>query len=338
MSNTSPTATLYTELPYPADGVTRTTNGRLILAGVKQHAPHLLTGKRLRIVDVGCGTGEHTVGLARFFPQAEIFGSDINPASLDLARNLARREGTSVQFVDCDITRNLAERLDEASPGPFDIVCTAGVLHHLADPQIGFSAVRQVIAPGGLFYCYMYTHFGRREEMAIKSLLDEIFPGPVSWETRAGALAQLRFENVHTRVEWNPAHPPPAQNRTAVSTAGVGAHAHAPQPLGSRVGHLFQSLRTSVPLWRTQIVAERNRLGLRGTGQVRRTADHARGAHPAARRVGAAAADARRGDVRLLRVLLFGDRILLLLSSASLRRIRPRHSGSTWSEPCSRIR
>jgi SAM-dependent methyltransferase len=92
----------------------------------------------------------------------------------------------------------LAERLDEASPGPFDIVCSAGVLHHLADPQVGFSAVRQVIAPGGLFYCYMYTHFGRREEMAIKSLLNEIFPGPVSWETRVGALAQLRLENLHT--------------------------------------------------------------------------------------------------------------------------------------------
>ncbi len=200
-SNTSPTATLYTELPYPADGVTRTTNARLILAGVKQHAPHLLDGKRLRIVDVGCGTGEHTVGLARFFPQAEIFGSDINPASLDLARKLAQRERTSVQFVQCDITRNLAERLNDASPGPFDVVCSAGVLHHLADPRSGFSAVRQIIAPGGLFYCYMYTHFGRREEMAIKSLLDEVFPGQVSWKTRANALAQLRLENLHTL--WN---------------------------------------------------------------------------------------------------------------------------------------
>jgi SAM-dependent methyltransferase len=200
-SNTSPTATLYTELPYPADGVRRTTNGRLILAGVKRHAPHLLGEKRLRIVDVGCGTGEHTVGLARFFPQAEIFGADINPASLDMARDLARRERTSIQFVHCDITRNLAERLNGLSPGRFDIVCSAGVLHHLADPRSGFSAVRQVIAPAGLFYCFMYTHFGRREEMAINSLLDEVFTGPVSLKVRAEAISQLRLGNVHAL--WN---------------------------------------------------------------------------------------------------------------------------------------
>ncbi len=201
IANTSPTATLYTELPYPADGVVRTMNARIMLAGLRRHAPALLSRTRLRIVDVGCGTGESTVGLARLFPRAEILGADINPASLDLARDLARRAGTSVQFVQCDISRDMAQRLNEVSPGPFDVVCSVGVLHHLADPRVGFLAVRQLIRPDGWFYCFMYSHFGRREEMAVKSLLNEALPGNVSWKARADALHQLRLENLHTI--WN---------------------------------------------------------------------------------------------------------------------------------------
>jgi SAM-dependent methyltransferase len=201
MCNTSPTAALYMELPYPADGVVRTMNARIMLAGLRQHAPEMLSRKKLRILDVGCGTGESTIGLARFFPQAEICGADINPASLELACNLAHRVGASVQFVQCDVTRNLAEKLHQASPGPFDIVSSVGVLHHLTDPRVGFSAVRQIIRPDGRFYCFMYSHFGRREEIAIKTLLNEVLPGNTSWRARANALSQLRLGNKHSL--WN---------------------------------------------------------------------------------------------------------------------------------------
>jgi SAM-dependent methyltransferase len=196
--NTSPTADLYTELPYPADGVTRTTNARLILAGTQRHAPQLLGGQKLRIVDVGCGTGEHTVGLARFFPQAHIVGCDINAVSLKMARDLAQRERVAAKFVQCDITRDLADRLAEVSPGPFDVVCSAGVLHHLADPHSGFTAVREIISPSGLFYCYPYTHYGRREEIAIKALLDEFIPGATTWQRRSDAISLLGISNTHT--------------------------------------------------------------------------------------------------------------------------------------------
>jgi SAM-dependent methyltransferase len=196
--NTSPSAPLYTELPYPADGVLRTAHARILRAGLKRHAPHLLDRKRLRIVDVGCGTGECTVGLARIFPEAEIFGADINPASLELAQSLAHRVGSTARFVQVDITRNLAERLAEESPGPFDVVCSLGVLHHLAAPRAGFSAVRQVIRPDGFFYCFVYSHYGRREEMAIKSLLTEMLPEGASWKDRADALGRLRLTNLHS--------------------------------------------------------------------------------------------------------------------------------------------
>jgi SAM-dependent methyltransferase len=197
-ANTSPTATLYKELPYPADGVMRTTNARLMLAGMKEHAPGLLQREKLRIIDVGCGTGENTVALAKYFPQAEVFGADINPASLELAGKLADRHALPIKFVHCDIARNLADNLRAASPGPFDLVCSIGVLHHLAQPRDGFAAVRQIVHPDGLLYCMVYSHFGRREEMATKSLLNEVLPGNTSWKKRADAIAELRLENLHS--------------------------------------------------------------------------------------------------------------------------------------------
>jgi SAM-dependent methyltransferase len=198
LRNASATASLYTELPYPADGVVRTTNARILRAGLKKHAPHLLDRKHLRIVDVGCGTGENTLGLARLFPSADIIGIDINRPSLDLANALAKRVGGAVRFVQCDITADLAKTLNDFSPGRFDIVFSMGVLHHLAEPRVGFLAVRQIVQPDGQLFCYLYSRQGRREDIATKELLNEILPANSSLASRAKSLALLRLSNRHT--------------------------------------------------------------------------------------------------------------------------------------------
>ncbi|HEV3416306.1 MAG TPA: class I SAM-dependent methyltransferase [Pirellulales bacterium] len=198
LKNLSPTAPLYTELPYPADGVVRTTNARILLAGLRTHAPHLLSRQRLRIVDLGCGTGENTAGLARMFPEAEIIGVDINRASLDLANRLAARAGATLRFVQCDIESNLVEALHDVSPGPFDVVFSMGVLHHLAEPQSGFRAARRIIQADGRLFCFLYSRLGRREDLAVKVLLDEILPSGTPLKSRAEAISLLGIGNRHT--------------------------------------------------------------------------------------------------------------------------------------------
>ncbi len=198
VKNQSPTAPLYTELPYPADGVVRTTNARILKAGVKAHFPHLHDRSKLRIVDVGCGTGENTVGLAQLFPDAEIIGIDINPASLELASQLAARERSNVRFIQADITSNLAESLAEASPGPFDIVFSMGVLHHLAEPRAGFLAVRELVPADGILFCFLYSRPGRREDIAAKELLTGILPAGSSLKDRGRAIGLLQLANRHT--------------------------------------------------------------------------------------------------------------------------------------------
>ncbi len=197
-NNTSPTASLYTQLPYPADGVVRTTNARILRAGIEKHAPHLLARQRLRIVDVGCGTGESTTGLLRIFPNAEIVGVDINPLSLELARALAAKVGAPIRFIQCDITDNLLDALEKHSPGEFDIVFSMGVLHHLAQPQAGFLAVRQIVRSDGQLFCFLYSRAGRREDMAIKELLSQVLPSGTSLQSRASAISLMHLGNRHS--------------------------------------------------------------------------------------------------------------------------------------------
>ena len=52
----------------------------------------------LRILDVGCGTGEITRRLARLYPQAHVIGNDILESNLALARRDSQELAGRVEF------------------------------------------------------------------------------------------------------------------------------------------------------------------------------------------------------------------------------------------------
>ncbi len=127
--NPAPTAPLYTELPFPGHGVVRRTSSKVLLTGLREHAPELLEREGLRIVDIGCGTGEKTAGIAKTFPDADVVGVDINPPSLKKARELATRQGLKTSFVRCDISNDLLGGLQRervVSERLFDVVVSDG--------------------------------------------------------------------------------------------------------------------------------------------------------------------------------------------------------------------
>lgn len=202
--NISPTAALYVPLPYPADGVVRTTSARILREGLKSRAPELLNKPGLRIADAGCGTGEATAGIARLFPNASVVGIDINPASLELARGLVAKTGLNLTFVQCDICEPLDDALQAAGVlrerERFDLVTSMGVLHHLSDPAAGFANVRRIIRDDGLFQVYVYSRTGRREVLEVREFLDRAFPS-ASFEERAKAVRALRLSRKHTLLD-----------------------------------------------------------------------------------------------------------------------------------------
>ena len=52
------------------------------------------------------------------------------------------------------------------------IVCT-GVLHHLADPDVGLSALRSVLKPDGAMQLMVYAPYGRTGIYMLQDILQD---------------------------------------------------------------------------------------------------------------------------------------------------------------------
>jgi ubiquinone/menaquinone biosynthesis C-methylase UbiE len=102
--------------------------------------------KRLKILEVGCGTGEYTVQLAQRFPEADITAYDISPNIAAVAREKCRK------FSNVHITVASAYNTQYKSE-TFDMVCGFYVLHHL---QLGpaLTEAHRVLKDGGYLFFY----------------------------------------------------------------------------------------------------------------------------------------------------------------------------------------
>jgi release factor glutamine methyltransferase len=79
---------------------------------------------RLRIADVGTGSGCLAVALARELPHAEIIATDISAAALDVARRNAARHAVAdrVHFLETNLLEALLVSPLGPHPSPLDII------------------------------------------------------------------------------------------------------------------------------------------------------------------------------------------------------------------------
>jgi 2-polyprenyl-3-methyl-5-hydroxy-6-metoxy-1,4-benzoquinol methylase len=107
-----------------------------------------------RILDLGCGTGQMCLYLAR--ADRVVVGADLARASLQLGVDAAKRFGLDrVQFVEVDLQR------PGLKAGAFDVVYSAGVLHHTPNPREAFVRLAQLVKPGGRIVLGVYNAFAR---------------------------------------------------------------------------------------------------------------------------------------------------------------------------------
>src|SRR5258706_7906589 len=106
------------------------------------------------IADIGCGTGQMALYLAR--ADRIVIGADMTRASLRLGAAAARRFGLDgVTFVETDL------RKPGLRPGAFDVVYCSGVIHHTPHPRSSFASLVSLARPGGMIVLGVYNTFAR---------------------------------------------------------------------------------------------------------------------------------------------------------------------------------
>ena len=131
-------------------------------------APQILIG--------GCGTGQHSIAVAARFKDCSVLAIDLSLNSLAYAKRKTEELGlNNIEYMQADILDLV--KLDRQ----FDIVESAGVLHHMYDPMAGWRALTGCLKLGGLMRIGLYSDLARqhivkmREEISCLNLATNDF-------------------------------------------------------------------------------------------------------------------------------------------------------------------
>ncbi len=112
---------------------------------VPQTADLLQAGAR--VADVGCGTGQALLALAREYPGITATGYDVHPESVARARLAGAEAGLAdrVSYQVLDVAAGL--------PESYDVITTFDVVHDAVDPLGLLRSIRDALRPGGRYLC-----------------------------------------------------------------------------------------------------------------------------------------------------------------------------------------
>ncbi|MBI4979056.1 MAG: class I SAM-dependent methyltransferase [Spirochaetes bacterium] len=116
------------------------TKGEAYFAQPRPEMMRFVPAEAKRILDAGCGEGGFGSALKRE-RGAEVWGIEINPAAAKRAKKRLNR------VIVADIQKGIARLPD----GYFDCIVFNDVIEHLYDPYSMLAAMKQKLAPGGVF-------------------------------------------------------------------------------------------------------------------------------------------------------------------------------------------
>jgi ubiquinone/menaquinone biosynthesis C-methylase UbiE len=148
------------------------------LAGDHRRLAQLLK-EGMSVLDVGCGSGAITRGIARAVgPGGRVVGIDVSEELLALA--LRTHGGPSnLEFVVADVRRHGYRE-------EFDVVTAARVLQWLADPQAALAAMAAAAKPGGQIIVLDYNHTLAHWEPEPPEPFTRFYAAFLAWRAQAG--------------------------------------------------------------------------------------------------------------------------------------------------------
>jgi 2-polyprenyl-3-methyl-5-hydroxy-6-metoxy-1,4-benzoquinol methylase len=99
------------------------------------------------VADVGCGSGQILILLAKAFPNSRFSGYDLFAPVIERAKANAETAGLAgrIQFETLDVR--------EILPATFDLITTFEVVHDAADPLGLLRSIRRAMRAGGHYVC-----------------------------------------------------------------------------------------------------------------------------------------------------------------------------------------
>ncbi|MFY4858279.1 class I SAM-dependent methyltransferase [Aliarcobacter butzleri] len=153
------------------------------------------------VLDGGCGTGEESMIIASLGAK-KVVSIDLSDASIARAKEKAEILGIeNIEFYKQSV-------LDiEFEDNSFDLVFSAGVIHHTPDPYRGFQELCRVLKPGCPLMLFVYNDYGHFFNNIEKGLV-EILGGEdihkrIVWAKRLypWRMKRLYNENVHKDID-----------------------------------------------------------------------------------------------------------------------------------------
>lgn len=185
--------------------------------GQDQAGPGRTGQKQMDFLDIGTGTGDFAIAVARRFAPKRLIGIDISSRMMALARRKVRQQG-----LDDTITLQRADCLDMPfADGTFDVATVAFGIRNLENLDKGLGEICRVLKTGGhiaiaelsrpqhfparqLFTVYSHTmlplcgHLFPRDAQAYRYLTASIEAFPQA-EQMATALARAGFGHITFR-------------------------------------------------------------------------------------------------------------------------------------------
>lgn len=120
------------------------------------------------ILIAGCGTGKQPISTALRFSNSNVLAIDLSGSSLAYAKRKAEEmEVANIRFCLADILK-LGD-LDER----FDVIASTGVLHHMAEPEVGLKALVDLLRPGGFIKLALYSDIARQHVVQLRNIIAE---------------------------------------------------------------------------------------------------------------------------------------------------------------------
>ena len=120
------------------------------------------------ILVAGCGTGQHSIGTAATFKNSNVLAIDLSLSSLAYAKRKTEELSiTNINYMQADILK--LQKLDRQ----FDIIESAGVLHHMNNPMAGWQVLVDCLRDGGLMKIGLYSELARQSIVEMRQEISQ---------------------------------------------------------------------------------------------------------------------------------------------------------------------